>query len=415
MTHRRSAERPGRAARPLHSEPTPQDLILLSDTWPWFGNYSGYARFMQYLPACYEPEIVEPRREEKHRGHSRLPGAIPCAGIEPGARRMAGATVSLTSVQPGTAGSGRRPVRSWLSAWWRSRFRPGDRAALAARFIEEWSARPGAIGHVLYFEHHHAAFSAWRRAPRKIIATLHHPPAQIERWPRAHEDLRRVRSAIVLYQRDLDFFEHHVGRGRVAFVHHGVDTTFFTPGQVPNERRPRLLYIGINGRDTDMLQRVVRRLVRTHPDVQIDVLIPNPRHKPRLLFKLTGLWHHPSVTLRWGVGDKALRELYQSSDLLLLPLRFAGACNAIVESLASGLPVVTTDVGGVRDYGAGSIYPVVPAGDDTAMVELIDRYLTNGSWRDQVASRCRTFAEETLAWPRVASAHVRAYRDLIDS
>ena len=54
----------------------------------------------------------------------------------------------------------------------------------------------------------------------------------------------------------------------------------------------------------------------------------------------------------------------------------SGANNAIVESLACGLPVITTDVGGIRDYGGGTIYPVVANEDDDGMIGLVEQYLS---------------------------------------
>jgi len=36
-----------------------------------------------------------------------------------------------------------------------------------------------------------------------------------------------------------------------------------------------------------------------------------------------------------------------------MPMKSSGANNAIVEALACGLTVVTTDVGGICDYGGG--------------------------------------------------------------
>ena len=113
-----------------------------------------------------------------------------------------------------------------------------------------------------------------------------------------------------------------------------------------------------------------------------------------------------------GLGDPALRTLYQGATLLLLPLACAGAVNSILEALACRLPVVTTDVGGVPDYGGGTVYPIVAAGDDDAMVALVERYLAEPDWRQAVAARCRAFAVSTLAWPLVAAAHHDAYRAL---
>jgi glycosyltransferase involved in cell wall biosynthesis len=83
-----------------------------------------------------------------------------------------------------------------------------------------------------------------------------------------------------------------------------------------------------------------------------------------------------------------------------------------VEALSCGLPVVTTDVGGIRDYAGGEILPVVPNNDDDAMVALVGQYLAQPAWRNETARRCREFVEQKLAWPLVARRHLEFYRTL---
>jgi glycosyltransferase involved in cell wall biosynthesis len=81
--------------------------------------------------------------------------------------------------------------------------------------------------------------------------------------------------------------------------------------------------------------------------------------------------------------------------------------------MACGLPVVTTDVGGIRDYGGGSIYPVVKNNDDDAMVELVEKYLADEKYRNSIAKKERQFAEDKLAWPIVAKRHLKVYEGLM--
>lgn len=141
-----------------------------------------------------------------------------------------------------------------------------------------------------------------------------------------------------------------------------------------------------------------------------DLLVPISR---RDVPGLRELRYHPQVKWHSDLDDTELLDLHHQASLLLLPMNDSGANTAVVEALACGLPVVTTDVGGIRDYGGGCIYPIVPNNCDDAMIGLVEQYLSKPDWRDQIAQRSRKFAEETLAWPLLAKKHLEVYRELV--
>jgi len=63
-----------------------------------------------------------------------------------------------------------------------------------------------------------------------------------------------------------------------------------------------------------------------------------------------------------------------ASDLLLLPSRWEGMPNVVLEAMAAGIPVVAADTHGVRELlGPGSGAQVVTWGDDTAFIAAAQR------------------------------------------
>jgi glycosyltransferase involved in cell wall biosynthesis len=337
-------------------------IITLVDKIGWFGRYTGYEALAEFISS---PVVrVIPRRNLFARIVGKLYSTI-------------------------------------------KRWPPRNQATTFSELelLLRWKRQPGAIAHVLYSEDHLRFFTRWERAPRTWVATIHIPPSQWSEERLAH--LCHVQSAIMLYQRDIAFFEQFTGAGRIRFVHYGVDVDFFRPATT--HRTDRLLFAGAYLRNPPMLARVIQRLHALHPELRFDLLVPMHARSQAGFEKIE---KHPAVTWHARLSDEQLRKLYQDSYLLLLPMNESGANTAVVESLACGLPIVTTDVGGIRDYGGGTIFPVVKNDDDDAMVALVEQYLEKPDWREQVAAECRRFAENTLAWSLIAQRHLRAYEEL---
>lgn len=349
-----------------------KSLIILSKKIPWFGNHTGYEQLTKFIENSKSFENISVTNiAPKHNLSQRLIGKLYAKH------------------------------RGWKK---RSSY------SSAAEFYFNLSNNNSQdkISHILYLEDSLPFLDKWQKAPKNLIGTIHLPP---EVWTEAKlNNLRRLSSAIVLYQKDLAFWSDKVGKDRVKFIHYGVDIDFFHPSEYTDSQEKRILYAGHYLRNYQMLYRLISQLNKTHPHLKFDLLVPEFARQREGFRELE---NNPSVTWHQNLTDEDLRKLYQNSYLLLLPMNSSGANTAIVEALACGLPIVTTDVGGIRDYGGGDIFPVVDNNDDLAAISLIEKYLNNSQWHRETSFNCRQFAEQHLDWHIVTQKHLEAYTYLV--
>lgn len=264
----------------------------------------------------------------------------------------------------------------------------------------------GGIGHVLSFEDHAPMFARAGRRLENCFTTIHFPPSAL-----AENDLDALKNAagaILLYERDVEFFSRILGEGRVRFVPHGADLEFFRPAATAPSA-PRACFVGQFMRNIPMLARVAPALLSRVPGLEIDLVVPAHAVSKPAFSPLRDL---PGIHWHTGISDDQLLEVYQSATIALLPMDESGANNAVVEPLAVGVPLVTTDVGGIRSYGGGTLFPVVPNNDDDAMIVLAEGYFGNPDLRASVSVASRRFAEEKLGWEHTTRQHRDALADM---
>lgn len=91
-------------------------------------------------------------------------------------------------------------------------------------------------------------------------------------------------------------------------------------------------------------------------------------------------------------------KLLFASDIGVLSSKAEGFANAILEYMAAGLPVVATDVGGVREaIVEGETGFIVPSGDDEQMAERIIRIFDDSERARSMGKLGRSIVEERFS------------------
>jgi glycosyltransferase involved in cell wall biosynthesis len=85
-----------------------------------------------------------------------------------------------------------------------------------------------------------------------------------------------------------------------------------------------------------------------------------------------------AVTWVGYVSHADTPPFYRTGNVFALSSDFDNSPNVVLEAMASGLPVVTTDVGGVREFvGDGAGGAVVPPRDAAALAAALERFLVS--------------------------------------
>jgi glycosyltransferase involved in cell wall biosynthesis len=241
---------------------------------------------------------------------------------------------------------------------------------------------------------------------KRIIICLHQPPSEL----RLHWNNIGILSgfaAVLCLGRNLAEYVMAEGKVPVWQLRHGVDLEFFRPRSTRDAASPpRLVFVGHWLRDFETLRRAFAFLRAERPDLRLDCIVPTDRRDRQSIARLA---RDPLVHWHANISSESLRELYNCADLMLLPLNDCVANNAIVEALACGLPVVTTNVGAAHEYvpeGCGTLCEA-ESGQDHAKATL--QWLKRLKMGER--SQSRAFAEANLDWTIIAKQFV----DLMDN
>jgi glycosyltransferase involved in cell wall biosynthesis len=114
-----------------------------------------------------------------------------------------------------------------------------------------------------------------------------------------------------------------------------------------------------------------------------------------------------------GVRDD-VETVLRAADLVVLSSRTEAFPNVVLEAMASGLAVVTTDVGSVREMvepEASAI--VVPPGDEAALARAIERLAGDAILRIRFGARGREIVESRFRFEAMRDAREKLFEELL--
>ena len=157
--------------------------------------------------------------------------------------------------------------------------------------------------------------------------------------------------------------------------------------------------------------RMAARLRARHPELQFVLVGDGPlRADFERQAKELGL-HEDGIFL----GDRTdIPAVLASVDVSVLPSASESLSNVILESMAAGVPVVATRVGGISELIAEDRGILVPPDDEEALIAAVERLLCDEGMRRSLGQAAKAFARENFTLERMTLQHEELYRELLD-
>lgn len=231
-----------------------------------------------------------------------------------------------------------------------------------------------------------------------------------------------VRANVCVSRGVADYCEREVGLSpsKTVVIPNGVDPQQFDPFLpadlrelgCPSETRIVLTVGRLEPqKGIDLLLEAIKAVTTQVPDV-VFVIIGDGPDRTTLQRRAAELQIDRSVRFLGRRHD--VPRWYKRATALVLPSRWEGMPNVVLEAMASGTPVIATRVEGIAELLEDEVSGlVVPVNDAAALSRAIVRLLRESDTRARLANTAQTFLEKHFTTNAMVSRYAELYRKLL--
>jgi glycosyltransferase involved in cell wall biosynthesis len=195
---------------------------------------------------------------------------------------------------------------------------------------------------------------------------------------------------------------YNLNAEQVAYIPNGVERRFFVPRTYEVRGHVRLLYAGtwLDQRGIFYLRDALRKVAPRAPGLTMTFAGPGVPSEQMLRFLGNGL--ASSIVVRPSVSADRIQELYAEHDIFVFPSIVEGLPNVLMEAMAGGMPVITTETCGMPDIIENDFNGLlIPPANASALEEAILRLANCEDLRRKLGIDARATMER-FTWERSA-------------
>jgi len=242
--------------------------------------------------------------------------------------------------------------------------------------------------------------------------------------------IRPLVGRYITVSRDLKIWlEKSVGVpvNRVMQIYNGVDQTRFTPR---SGNKPDLAPAGFLRRDT-IVTGTVGRLAAVKDQATLvrafsRLLTQQPENRDHLRLIIAGdgpersrlqglIKELKTEECVWITGDRDdIPDILKSFDFFVLPSLGEGISNTILEAMATGLPIIATNVGGNPELVEEGVNGhLVPRGNHEALADSMDKLIHSTGSRKSMGAASLEKVRAEFDWNRTVAGYLAVYDELL--
>jgi glycosyltransferase involved in cell wall biosynthesis len=215
---------------------------------------------------------------------------------------------------------------------------------------------------------------------------------------------------------------YDVDEEKIHVIYNGVDTQKFRPNRKRvslrlelglKEKHKIILCVGrlYYRKGITILLKSIPEVVQKFKDVRFVISGKGFKKNEENLRKLTEELEIEKYVMFLGyVPDEKLPDLYAASDIFVLPALYENFPFAILEAQSTGLPVISTKVGGIPEFLKENKNGfLVEPGDLEQLAQKIMTLLKDPELAEELGKCGRSLVEEKFAWPLITDQVVDLY------
>lgn len=207
--------------------------------------------------------------------------------------------------------------------------------------------------------------------------------------------------------------EGHGVKNRFKVIYNLVNTDMFRLGEGKAKQKKHILHISTlrdEAKNFSGILRVIERLRQQRDDFELHVI--HDYEAPE--FKAFVKKHHleDCVIFHGKKTSAEVAEAYQNADFFVLFSNFENLPCVIVEAFASGVPVLSTSVGGIAEIVSPERGILIPQGDENALWQGMNQLLDHSNEYDREA--IRDYAIKSFASQNIGRQILEAYKPMIE-